>query len=263
MDAFLSTEATRIIRHTDVSQYPRYSSLGPNASDYNAEYTAVNSRIPPWILPPEETQALHDRGLGLSPKLIYARGVPYTPDSGQASFNKKLCTLILREIGFSRDLGCEKKRTEKTEKYSPLDEALKQYWGRVELVAFTIGLTGTTLTRTLDHLTAAFYIIRPRVNNTSAIKGTSQPSKDSKTTSHDYRMFKSLLDALTDLSQSRLLGISKNMKRLVEALPGATRRNRAHSAATPTHTQAATQQGVATHRHRTRTTRVPESTAIT
>jgi hypothetical protein len=37
----------------------------------------------------------------------------------------KLCNLILVvEVGFSRDLGCDKKHEEKTEKYSPLVAAL-------------------------------------------------------------------------------------------------------------------------------------------
>jgi hypothetical protein len=145
----------------------------------------------------------------------------------------------------------------------PLVAALEQYWGRVGFVAIPIGHASTTLTRTLDQLTAAFSTVREKVDHTSASKGTSQPNTDSDAMSHDYRLFKSLLDAFTVLAQSRLLGIIRNRKRLVEALSGAVRRNRAHSTATPTHTKAATQQGVATLTHRTRTMRVSESTAIT
>jgi hypothetical protein len=179
------------------------------------------------------------------------------------SLYKKTRTLILVEIGFSRDLECDTKHTEKTEKYSSLVVALKQYWGRVEFVAIPIGHVGTTLTRTLDHLTAAISSVGPRVDHTNAIKGTSHRKMDSNARSHDYRMFKSLLDALTNLAQSRLLGIIRNTKCLVEALPGDIKHNRAHSAATPRHTHTATQQGVAIHTHGTRTTQVPESTAIT
>ena len=142
------------------------------------------------------------------------------PNPGQPNFDKKTCTLILIEIGFSRDLGCDKKHTEKTEKYFPLIAAFKQYWRRVEFVAIPIGHAGTTLTRTLDHLIAAFFTVRPRVDHTSAIKGTSLPLAYFTARSHDYRMFKSLLDALTDLAQSRLLGIIRNTKRLLEALQG-------------------------------------------
>ncbi len=89
---------------------------------------------------------------------------------------------------------------EKNEKYSPLVAALKQYWGRKEFVAISIGHAGTTLTRTLDHRTAAFSSVCPRVDHTNAIKGTSQPIKNSNVRSHDYLLFKSLLDALTDLA---------------------------------------------------------------
>jgi hypothetical protein len=119
LDPFPSIGATRIKRHTDVSPDPRYSLLGPTASHYDAECTAAPSRVPPWVLPPEETQAPHDEGHGTSPYLIYARGVPDRPDPGQTYFDKKLCTLILIEIGLSRDIGLDKKHAEKTDKYSP------------------------------------------------------------------------------------------------------------------------------------------------
>ena len=75
----------------------------------------------------EETQALFEGGHGTVPDLIYARGVPDTPDPGQTYFGKKTCTLILIEIGFSRDLGCDKRHTEKTKKYSLLVTPLRQY----------------------------------------------------------------------------------------------------------------------------------------
>ena len=57
-----------------------------------------------WVLPAEETQALFDEGHDTPPDLIYARGVPDTIDPGKTDFDKKTCTLILIEIGFSRDL---------------------------------------------------------------------------------------------------------------------------------------------------------------
>ena len=46
----------------------------------------------------------------------------------------------------------------------------------------------------------------------------------------DYILFTSLLDSLTDLAQSRLIGIIRNRKRLVEALPEKSSDTRAHSA---------------------------------
>ena len=42
---------------------------------------------------------------------------------------------------------------------------------------------------------------------------------DHNAKTHDYALFKSLLDSLTDLAQSCLLGIIRNMKRLIDALP--------------------------------------------
>ena len=77
--------------------------------------------------------------------------VPFTPNPDQNNVNKKLRTLILVEVGFYKDLGCDTKLTEKTEKYFPFVVALKKYWGRVEIVAIPIRHTGTTLQRTLEH----------------------------------------------------------------------------------------------------------------
>ena len=145
----------------------------------------------------------------------------------------------------------------------PLVAALNKYWGRVEFVAISIGHADTTLTRTLDHLSDAFSTVRPRMKHANANKGTPLPTMDSNATSHDYRRFKSMLDSLADLAQSRLLGIIRNMARLVDALPRAVMRNRANSDATLTHTHAVSTHGSVTHTHKTRTTRVPESTAIT
>ncbi len=132
----------------------------------------------------------------------------------------------------------------------------------MEFVAILIGHTGITLTKTLDPLTAAFSKVRSRTDQANANKGTLQPTVDSNARSHDYGMFKSLLGRLTDLAQSRLLGIIRNKKHLVEALPRAVRQNLAHSAATPTHTHAATHYGAPITTNKTRTTRAPESTAI-
>ena len=99
---------------------------------------------------------MFEAGHGAAPDLIYAREIPDTPSPDLTFFNRKQCTLILVEIGFCKDLGCDIKFDKKTKKYSPLIAALRKYWGRVEFVAFPIGHVGTTLIRTLDHLTAAF-----------------------------------------------------------------------------------------------------------
>ena len=89
----------------------------------------------------------------------------------------------------------------------------------MEFIAFPIGHAGTTLTMTLDRLIAAFSTVRLTVDISRANKGATSPTTDHNAMTHDYNMFKSLLDSLIDLAQSRLLGIIRNKKRLVYALP--------------------------------------------
>jgi hypothetical protein len=175
----------------------------------------------------------------------------------------KQCTLIIVEIGFCRDLGNDMKFEKKTEIYSPLLAALKRYREHVKFIAFPIGHAGTTLTRILDQLTAAFSTVRPTVERSRASRGAASPTTDHNDMTHDYNLFKSLLVSLTDLAESHLLGIIINRKRLVDALPGGVSHHQAHSVASPTHHHAAHHQGGATHTHRARTTRAPERTAIT
>ncbi len=98
---------------------------------------------------------------------------------------------------------------------------------------------GNDLKTTLDHLTATFFTVCPRMDRTNASEGTSQLDMDSNARSHDYRLFKSMLDALTYLAQSRLLGIISNKTRLGGSLPGAIRRIRAHPTAPPQRIHAA------------------------
>jgi len=66
----------------------------PSAWRHLAEYSFL-------ALPPEETQAVFEGGHGTAPDLIYAGGISDTTDHGQTNFDKRLCTLILIEIGFS------------------------------------------------------------------------------------------------------------------------------------------------------------------
>jgi hypothetical protein len=87
-------QATRIRRHTDVSQDTQYSLLGPTPSYYYAECTAAPSCIPPWVLPLEEMQALHNGGHCTTQNITYARGVSNTPDTDQTNFDQKVCTLV-------------------------------------------------------------------------------------------------------------------------------------------------------------------------
>ena len=57
----------------------------------------------------DKTKELVSAGHGIAPDLIYARGVPDFPSLDSTSFNKTQCTLILIEIGFCRDFGCDNK----------------------------------------------------------------------------------------------------------------------------------------------------------
>ena len=129
----------------------------------------------------------------------------------------------------------KKKSEAKTNKYIPLVAELRKHWGTVVFVAFPIGHAGTTLTTTLDHLTAAFSTARPRVERPGVPWATTTTVTDHTARTHDYNLFKSLMGSLTDLAQSRLLGIVSNRRRLVAALPGSVSRHRAYSAATPPH----------------------------
>jgi hypothetical protein len=69
---------------------------------------------------------LLEAGHGTIPDLIYARGVPDAPSPDPTSFDKKHCTLIIVEIGFYRDLGCDIKVEKNTKKYSSLMAALRR-----------------------------------------------------------------------------------------------------------------------------------------
>jgi hypothetical protein len=54
-----------------------------------------------------------------APDPIYARGLPNSSSLDPNPFNKIQCTLILVEIGFCRNFGCDNKMAKKIERYSP------------------------------------------------------------------------------------------------------------------------------------------------
>ena len=175
-------------------------------------------------------------GHGTAPDLIYARRVPNPHSPDPPSFERKQGTLVIVEIGFCKDPRCDIKLEKKNEKYSPLIAALRRHWGRVEIIAFYIGHAGTMLIKTLDHLTTAFSTIRPIVERSRTSRGDASPAMDHNAKTHDYNIFKSLVDSLTDLVKSRILCIIRNRKRLVDALPRGVNHHRAQSDASPSHT---------------------------
>ena len=133
---------------------------------------------------------LFETGHGTAPDLIYARGIIHTLSPDPTFFNIKQCALILIEIGLCKDLGCDIKLDKKTKKYFPLIAVLRKYWRRMEFVAFPIGHAGTTLTRILDHLTAAFSTVRPSVERSRASMGISSPATDHNAKDHDFTVFR-------------------------------------------------------------------------
>ena len=223
--------------------------------------TTAPARISDWILPLETQDALFAAGHGTAPDLIYARGVPDTPDPDPRTFDRKNCNLILNEVFFCRDFGCHERCQEKTTKYIPLINALKEVWGKVEFVAIPIGHAGTTLAETQRHLAQAMAATRPEIERNRASRHVRDPDSDSAARTHDSSLFKALMQALTKLAQSRFLGIIHHRQSLVQAQVGEVRRNRATSAATPA--PGPPQQEGITPTHTMHHTRIPESTAIT
>ncbi len=68
---------------------------------------------------------------------------------------------------------------------------------------------------TLTQLTTAFSAVRPREEPPRATRGNTDPATDHNAKAHDYILFKPLLDSVTDLAHSRLIGIIRNRKRLI------------------------------------------------
>ncbi len=65
-------------------------------------------------------------GHGTAPDLMYTWGVLDPSFLDPISFDKKNCTIVIFEMGFCKDLGCDTNLAMKTEKYSPLISALEK-----------------------------------------------------------------------------------------------------------------------------------------
>ncbi len=73
------------------------------------------------VHPQEDLGSLMAAGAEIGPDIIYARGVvPTVPIPDPNSFDRKDFSLVLFEIGFCKDLGCQDKLTTKAKKYHPL-----------------------------------------------------------------------------------------------------------------------------------------------
>ena len=155
------------------------------------------------------------------PDLIHAIGLPDTPSPDLTTLDRKRCNLIIIEIGFCQD----KRLHEKIAKYTPLVATLKEIWGKVEFVAVPIGHACTTLQETQRHLAQALSATRPEIERSMARREVHNPETDSAARTHDSSLFKTLMQALIKLAQTRLLGIIHNRQSLVHAHVGEVRRN--------------------------------------
>jgi hypothetical protein len=96
------------------------------------------------------------------------------------------------------------------------------------------------LKKILNHLTAAFSVVRPPVKQARASKGVIDPVTDLNAMIHDYNLFQSMMNSLMDLHHSCITS-------LVDDLPREVIRHRAHSVTSPLPTPAAQQHGGHAH----------------
>ena len=109
--------------YTDVTIDPKtllakhYESHALASSD--SEAISAPSYIPPWVLSSTQIDNLRRRGQGVTPDLVYARGVPNVPNPDPSSFDKATCSLLLIEVGFGSDLNLKAKLEEKHRNTNP------------------------------------------------------------------------------------------------------------------------------------------------
>ena len=141
------------------------------ATGYDEKGVAAPRYIPAWVLPKEDLDSLMAVGAGATSDIIYARGVPTDPTLDPEFFACKNRSLVLFEIGFCRDLGCQEKLTNKTDKYNPLLYALRRYCGLAELVCIPIYHAGTTLHDTATDIATILDKVRPSIATNRKLKG--------------------------------------------------------------------------------------------
>ncbi len=190
-------------RHTDVSQDPRYTRVKPGPrqwrqEEYRHELQHEHDREygvycgsfshPRLDSPARDPRLPIQQGPRNHPRprdLIYATGVPDTPNPIPSTFDRKKCNLILIEIGFCRDFACIARLQEKTTKYAPLVTALQTIWGKVMFVAVPVGHAGTTLAATPLSLAQALLATRREMEQARAKRNVIIPYTDSAARSHD------------------------------------------------------------------------------
>jgi hypothetical protein len=127
-----------------------------------------------------------------------------TPDPDP--FDRNDCSLILFEIGFCKDLGCQEKLIKKTEKYHP-SFALYDDIGEASTSCASPSATPelhSVTPRPISRPPSSSPPLHRRQTKTKK----PQDTRNNKTTlTHDKRIAKSLLDKFNSLAQTRLLGI--------------------------------------------------------
>ena len=87
----------------------------------------------------------------------------------------------------------------------------------MEFVAVPIGHAGTTLKETQRHLAQALSATRPDIERRRPRREVQDHETDSAARTHDSTLLKTLMQALTKLVQTRLIGIIHHRQKLVHA----------------------------------------------
>jgi hypothetical protein len=167
--------------------------------------TQVPSHLPRWVLSQAAFDRLRQHNHGVTPDILYARGIPNSTSIDLSQIDKKGCSLLLVEVGFCSDLNLRAKLELKTQKYQPLIAELLQEWGHVDLVCIPIGHAGTTLRDTAGHLAEALARRRPGLSGRKRTTTTDKDNIDRHALKQDAILAHDLLLQLTTLASTRLL----------------------------------------------------------
>jgi hypothetical protein len=87
----------------------------------------------------------------------------------------------------------------------------------VEFLAIPAGHAGTILKETQRHLAQALSATRPEIERSRARRKVLNPESDTAARTHDSFLFKTLMQALTKLAQTILIGSIHHRQNLVHA----------------------------------------------
>ena len=172
--------------------------------------------LPPWVMPEARQRELLAQGHGIAPDIVYARGVPCMESPPSGTYTPHHRALLIIEVGYCQDFRLQDKAHLKLGKYDPLVAALKEKWGRVELIALPIGNGGTVSSKVLTELALALSLKRPNLfSQRNADTHTDQQQQEGRGEVDDrarraaQKAVKTLGRRLRDLSQEHLIHILK------------------------------------------------------